>query len=326
MSRVRGEEASMILVMGVTGSGKSHFVNLLKGGSVEEGQGLNSVTQECQIVRIRIGSELAYVVDTPGFDDTTRSDTDIFEEITNFLGTQYALGLALKGIIFLYRITDVRIQGSTLSNMMAFEEMCGDHALKHVILLTTFWDLLEDKSLGARRQQELREDFWSDMVVKGSQVRRFDGSRDMAEALVLRLVDKPPVVLQIQHDIMQQGKRLEDTSAGKRIVARLERNLHEKDKELEELERQISTISNRRSSRELRQLDERFARVLQQRECIYASRQKLRARLGPEINAKIERQKKSSVVKDKVGLFAALLGLTVTVTTNIILPLVGIGL
>ncbi|OTA92984.1 hypothetical protein M434DRAFT_386421 [Hypoxylon sp. CO27-5] len=325
MSQVWDNEPGMVLVMGVTGSGKSRFVNLLKGGAAEEGDGLSSVTQQCQIVRVRIGSELAYVVDTPGFDDTTRSDADIFEEITNFLGTQYALGLALKGIIFLHRITDMRIQGSTLSNMIAFKEMCGDNALKSVILLTTFWDVLGDKSLGARRQQELREDFWSDMIAKGSQVRRFDGSRDMAEALVMRLVDKPPIVLQIQCDIMLQGKRLEDTSVGKRIVTRLERSLLEKDKELEEVQKQISGISNIRLSRDLRQLEDRLEKILRQRERIYASRQKLKATLGPEINAKVERQKGSSVVKDKIEFFATLLGLTMSVTTNIILPLLSIG-
>ncbi|KAI3317399.1 hypothetical protein HD806DRAFT_550471 [Xylariaceae sp. AK1471] len=138
-------------------------------------RGDEAITRECQIVRVRIGSELVYVVDTPGFDDTTRSDAEVLEQITKFLGTQYALGLALKGIIFLHRITDVRVQGSTLSSMVLFQELCGDHAFKNVILLTTFWDLQDDKSIGARRQQELRDDFWSEMISKGSQVRQFDG-------------------------------------------------------------------------------------------------------------------------------------------------------
>ncbi|KAI1386329.1 P-loop containing nucleoside triphosphate hydrolase protein [Hypoxylon trugodes] len=325
MVRVTGNEASMVLVMGVTGSGKSRFVNLLRGGSVEEGDGLMSVTQECQIVRVKIGSELAYVVDTPGFDDTTRSDADIFEEITTFLATQYASGLALKGITFLHRITDVRMQGSTLSTMTMFKELCGDHALKSVVLLTTFWDKLSDKSIGARRQQELRQEFWLDMTAKGSQVRRFDGSRDMAEALVMRLVDRPPVVLQIQRDIMQQGKRLEDTGVGRKIATRLDRSLEEKDKELEDLEKQISKASKRRSSRDLKQLEERLGRKLTERERIYASRQKLKASLGPEINAKVEKQQKSSPIMDKIQFFASILGMTVSVTTNIVLPLLGVA-
>ena len=33
---------SMIVVMGVTGSGKSHFINTLIGGAVHESGGLNS--------------------------------------------------------------------------------------------------------------------------------------------------------------------------------------------------------------------------------------------------------------------------------------------
>ncbi|KAI8633025.1 P-loop containing nucleoside triphosphate hydrolase protein [Xylariaceae sp. FL1651] len=325
MPQIRGDEVSMILVMGVTGSGKSRFVNLLRGGSVEEGRGLSSITQECQIVRVRIGSELVYIVDTPGFDDTTKSDAEILEQITKFLGTQYALGLALKGIIFLHRITDIRVQGSTLSSMVMFREICGDHALKNVVLMTTFWDLLDDKSVGAQRQQELREDFWCEMISKGSQVRQFDGSQDMAEALVIRLVGQNPIVLQIQQDIMQQGKLLEDTTVGKRIVQRLERNLKDKDKELEELEKQISIASSRRSPRDPKQLEERLSKTLKQRDRIYASRQRLKASLDLEINDKIEKQKTSLSVKDTVQFFASLLGLTVTVTTNIVLPLLGLG-
>ncbi|KAI3317400.1 hypothetical protein HD806DRAFT_550473 [Xylariaceae sp. AK1471] len=148
----------------------------------------------------------------------------------------------------------------------------------------------------------------------------------MAEALVIRLVDKKPIVLQIQQDIMQQGKRLEDTTVGKRIVQRLERNLKDKDKELEELEKQISKTSDRRSSRGRKQLEERLSKTLGQRDRIYASRQRLKASLGPEINDKIEKQKKSSPVKDKIQFFASLVGMTVTVTTNIVLPLLGLGI
>jgi hypothetical protein len=269
---------------------------------------------------------LVYVVDTPGFDDTSKSDAEILEQITKFLGTQYALGLALKGIIFLHRITDVRVQGSTVSSMMLFRELCGDHALNNVVLLTTFWDLLDDRSIGARRQQELRDNFWSEMISKGSQVRQFDGSRDMAEALVIRLIDKKSIVLQIQQDIMQQGKRLEDTAVGKRIVQRLERNLKDKDNELEDLEKQIARASKQRSSRSLKQLEERQTKTLGQRDRIYASRRRLRASLGTEIDDNIKRQKKSSPVKDKIQLFASLVGVTVTVTTNIILPLLGLGI
>ncbi|KAI0152340.1 hypothetical protein F4776DRAFT_601177 [Hypoxylon sp. NC0597] len=117
----------------------------------------------------------------------------------------------------------------------------------------------------------------------------------------------------------------EVSSVGKRIVMRLERSLLEKDKEFEELQKQISNISNGRLSRDLRQLGERLERTLRQRERIYASRQKLKATLSPEIKAKVEKQKRSSVVKERIEFFATLLGLTISVTTNIILPLLSIG-
>ena len=36
------QSVEMVLVMGVTGAGKSYFINRLKEGAVEEGEGLQS--------------------------------------------------------------------------------------------------------------------------------------------------------------------------------------------------------------------------------------------------------------------------------------------
>lgn len=36
------QSAEMVLVMGVTGAGKSYFINKLKEGAMEEGEGLQS--------------------------------------------------------------------------------------------------------------------------------------------------------------------------------------------------------------------------------------------------------------------------------------------
>ncbi len=56
-----------------------------------------------------IGREKVLIIDTPGFDDTERSDTEILTEISRLLALQYEIGMKLKGVIFLHRITDVRI-------------------------------------------------------------------------------------------------------------------------------------------------------------------------------------------------------------------------
>lgn len=54
------------------------------------------------------------LVDIPGFDDSGRTDSKILTEIACLLAAQYEVGVSLKGVIYLHRITDVRYQGSSL--------------------------------------------------------------------------------------------------------------------------------------------------------------------------------------------------------------------
>ncbi|KAJ4346018.1 hypothetical protein N0V95_005801, partial [Ascochyta clinopodiicola] len=202
----RDAECSMILVMGVTGSGKSYFINKLAQGAVAEGHKLRSKTTECQVVRVGIGRQEVALVDTPGFDDTARSDAEILEEIVQFLCTQYELGIPLKGIIYMHRITDNRMTGSAQRYFEMFMKLCGDQNMENVVLLTTMWGELRDEAKGLQRERELRKEFWKAMEKNGSTIRRFDASRSMAEAFVCRLMRKEDIVLDIQDELVKEGR------------------------------------------------------------------------------------------------------------------------
>lgn len=127
------------------------------------------------MVRTRIGRQEVALVDTPGFDDTTRSDAEILERIVQFLCTQYELGIPLKGIIYMHRITDNRMSGSAQRYFEMFMRLCGDHNLENVVLLTTMWGEIKDEGKGLQRERELRREFWTEMEKNGSTIRRFDG-------------------------------------------------------------------------------------------------------------------------------------------------------
>jgi hypothetical protein len=55
--------------------------------------------------------QTVYLIDTPGFDDTNRSDTEVLKEIARWLVASYKGKILLNGIIYLHRITDIRMQG-----------------------------------------------------------------------------------------------------------------------------------------------------------------------------------------------------------------------
>ena len=117
-----------------------------------------------------------YLIDTPGFDDTNRSDNEVLCEIASWLTTSYTAKIRLGGIIYLHRISDQRMQGSAKKNLFMFKKLCGPNALKQVILATTMWDRVSDAE-GKARENELAStpDFWGWMVSQGSRVYQHAG-------------------------------------------------------------------------------------------------------------------------------------------------------
>ena len=91
-------------VMGATGSGKSsvsrvcpvimtknstscfQFINLASGSSLRIGMSLESSTAEVQLSdEFTVDGRRTILIDTPGFDDTSKSDADILKLIAAFL-------------------------------------------------------------------------------------------------------------------------------------------------------------------------------------------------------------------------------------------------
>lgn len=267
------------------------------------------------------------MVDTPGFDDTDRSDGEILEDITTFLAAQHESGIKLRGIIFLHRITDVRMQGSALTNFHIFQELCGEEALGNVILLTTMWDQLDHEGTGRRRQQELREEYWDSMIENGSYVRKFHpASSSLAEALVCRLLQKEDVVLQVQKDVMELGKPLEATSVGRFVVERLEARLDSLAKEIDKLEAEAEVAKAQGNPRLRRKVEKKIEKARATREAIMASKTRLTTSIQSEVREKVRKEKTTSRWKDGITIFASIVGLTISATTNIILPLLGVAL
>jgi len=318
-------EYSMILVMGVTGSGKSYFINKLQAGAAVEGRNLRSETSECDIVRCKIGKHLVAVVDTPGFDDTDRTDAEILDEIVRFLVVQYELGIKLRGIIYLHRITDNRMSGTAKRYFEMFQRLIGEKNLAHVVLMTTMWGELNDQGVGLRRETQLRNEFWNYMESKGSHIRSFDGSRGMAQALVCRMMRKAPIVLRIQEEVVDEEKRLDETDAGKYILPRLEARMKESAGKLEDLENRLSKI-NTGNGEERNKLQKERIDLSHEQDQDKKRRDKMKKKLGKEIKDDLSKKTNSEKWKDRMSIFASVLGLAISATINLVLPLAGVAI
>ncbi|KAF3921570.1 hypothetical protein AA313_de0203902 [Arthrobotrys entomopaga] len=289
---ILGPNAIVIAVMGVTGSGKSTFIATLTGRPIEIGHGLQSCkkpipniiydpqplnfgppcikgTGEVAVYSYRdeATDRIIYLVDTPGFDDTTRSDTDVLKEVAYFLSVSYSSKIKLSGIIYLHRISDLRMQGSALKNLRMFKKLCGENALPCTILATTMWERV-DQETGASRERQLveTENFWGYMVSRGSKVFRHANDRDSALEIVDYIVGlHTKVVLDIQYQMVDQHKTLDQTGAGKELEAELIKQREKFAQQLKEVQEDLKSAleeADEESTRCLNALQKDFEKKL----------------------------------------------------------------
>ena len=176
------------------------------------------------------------IIDTPGFDDPEKSNSEILTEISRMLSAQYQLGIPLKGIIYLHRISDVRFTGAAVHALSIFTKICGEDALSNVLFVTTRWHEV-DESLGASREKELRENFWAYMLAKGSQMNRFRGDKGSAIGIVSQLLGKADIVLEIQQELVVDNMALDQTNAGFAIKDEITDSKEQYQRDLAELEK-----------------------------------------------------------------------------------------
>jgi hypothetical protein len=169
------------------------------------------------------------LIDTPGFNDTTVTDSDVLRDIVFMLTQTYHRGIRLAGIIYLHRITDIRVSGSSKKMMKVIQDLVGEEAFPRLVLASTMWQHPEDDpdayEIAVRREAELQftGDFWGAMCRGGSKVMRWDGSRDSAMAMVDCLSSlqsrSGSVTLQIQREMVELNMDLSDTKAGQTVNA-----------------------------------------------------------------------------------------------------------
>ena len=77
-------------------------------------------TQDISASTLSVSGKVVTLIDTPGFDDTERSDADILELISEYLLETYAQKILLTGIILLQPVTGNRVKGSEKRRVLLF--------------------------------------------------------------------------------------------------------------------------------------------------------------------------------------------------------------
>ncbi|OCH86127.1 hypothetical protein OBBRIDRAFT_807012 [Obba rivulosa] len=289
-----------IAVMGATGSGKSTFVNLVSSANLGVNDGLRSCTAEVQTSgRFSFLGRQVALIDTPGFDDTTRSDTDILKAIADYLcnawvgnvsawvalavltnlACRYQNQKKLSGIIYMHRISDFRMGGISRRNFNMFRKLCGDGTLKNVLIVTNMWGEVSEE-VGAAREKELVTDdvLFKPVLEKGARMFRHDRTLASAHHILANLVSNTPVILQIQEEVVNQRKTLEQTAAAAELAREAEEAKRKHQEEVERAQREHAAAVAAREEQTRRALEQERARIAQEQARARAEHKRMMAR------------------------------------------------
>lgn len=199
-----------------------------------------------------------YLIDTPGFDDTTRTDTSVLIEIAAWLKKSYDDKVQLAGIVYLHRISDNRVGGSGTHNIRLFKELCGEQALSCVVLTTSMWDLVPPEK-AKQREKELisKEEFWGGLVRHGCRVARQDDGSVSATMIIRHILSqKRPDSFQIQ-DEMADGTPLIRTKAGRVLEEKLDEQTRVSEERMKRLQDEIERLKAEKAESEKRTQEEK---------------------------------------------------------------------
>ncbi|CAM1501734.1 Fc.00g037180.m01.CDS01 [Cosmosporella sp. VM-42] len=211
-----------IALMGVTGSGKSTFIQTATGnGDIPIGKDMLSCTSQVIPYSFRLGKHEIVLIDTPGFNDSLRSESDILKDIANWLDYSFRNPprVRLSGIVYMQAITDRKMYGSSLRNLKMFKELCGENPLRNVVFTTSGWGtarLTGDYEKAVAHEKQLCEapEFWKNLIKRNARVARFEDSPESAMAIIRTLIHQEPITLQIQRELVEENRNLVDTKAG----------------------------------------------------------------------------------------------------------------
>ncbi|KAL4077619.1 hypothetical protein J3A83DRAFT_4215187, partial [Scleroderma citrinum] len=177
---------------------------------------------------------------TPGFDDSRQgvTDADILAMIAMFLTTQHREGtFHLSGFIYLHRISDTRVGGTSKRNIRIFQKLCGQDSLKNVVIVTTMWDKVTQEE-GLRREQELMfsDNLFKPILDGGAILMRHDGTQQSAHDVIKHLFKLESTVPQIVRELVIEKRNLLDTEAGMELQKEVRDVLQRHQRDLQRLE------------------------------------------------------------------------------------------
>ena len=91
--------------------------------------------------------------------------------------------------------------------------------MKNVVLCTSQWEKLKDKTESERRESQLHGEYWKKMIDEGARPVRHNNTLDSARQILKHILRNDPVTPKLVTELKMRGLTLKDTPAGRAVSA-----------------------------------------------------------------------------------------------------------
>ncbi|KAJ7821981.1 hypothetical protein B0H13DRAFT_2127900 [Mycena leptocephala] len=127
----------------------------------------------------------------------------------------YQQGRKLSGIIYMQRISDMRMDDISTHNLNMFRQLCGDSMLKNTVIVTNMW---VEVGCEVAEAELVNNNAWFKLILdKGTRLFRHHNDIQSAQTIIHSIIENQPRTLQIQNEIVDLRKDISQTAAGEEL-------------------------------------------------------------------------------------------------------------
>jgi len=162
-----------------------------------------------------------------------------------------------------------------------FRELCGDSSLKNVILVTNMWgEVPED--VGEARERELTTNFFKPVLDKGAQLARHHNTTKSAHDIIRCIMRNRPITLQIQRELVDEGKNIIDTAAGEAVNKELNEQIRRHQVELKAVQEEMMKALKEKDEETRQEMEEETRKLQEQMNKMRADSEGMASNYGEE--------------------------------------------
>lgn len=138
-----------------------------------------------------------------------------------------------------------------------FRKLCGDDALKNIIIVTNMWGQVSPE-IGMAREKELASDdiLFKPVLDKGAVMLRHDNTLSSAQTIIRRIISNHPKVLKIQRELVDERKDISQTDAGVELNRELAELAKKHREELAQVQKEMKAALDAKDEETRKELEE----------------------------------------------------------------------